>query len=481
MSDTCSSVPTGFFPCAHGPWTAGWDGLQGPFDETTTRIRFRYRNRLFSSSIARAALGLIAACAALLGVAPTALAADSLQAAVVRRSPFIYYPMNDPAGTTFTQWAGSGSCAGPYYYRTSTDMKVAPYPGTIPTPKPGVLFPATNSSGSAQGGTTTMGLTGVTPAAGTAIGVDGLWQTLSGVNTNCPGVSNLSSAWSSADSTNKGITWQGIVKLPANWLNTWTLLLFVDHNFNQIGITNGRLYWDFPEDNTSGFNTTPLLTDGAWHGWTVTRTPGGAMQVSFDGTLTYTGGSVPNTFLNIFATTGDIGETYMPDSFIYTDVGQWSNASALGTSPGYVQHDELAVFPSALTNAQINQMQGAAVVAPAQVSPTSASFGSIRRGRSSTATTFTFTNNNLSATVTASLTGTDASQFTLSSNTCNGVLVANAGTCTVKAAFSPSSSTTTGTKTANLQWDYTVAPGGTQATITGVGSPITAPLTGNAT
>ena len=66
-------------------------------------------------------------------------------------------------------------------------------------------------------------------------------------------------------------------------------------------------------------------------------------SVYLDGTLRFTGGAtaVPNTFLNIMATTGSSGETYMPDSFVYTDVGQWSNASALGTNPGYVQHDEL--------------------------------------------------------------------------------------------------------------------------------------------
>jgi hypothetical protein len=461
----------------------GWS-LRGP-RRPKTRIPFRHRNRLSSRTIARAGLGLISACAVVLTVAPAALAADSLQAAVVRQSPFFYYPQNDAAGTAFTFHSTAPSCSGNFYYKPATDMKVAPYPVTIPTPKPGVLFPATNSSGSAQGGTTTMGLTGATAASGTAFGIDGLWETVSGINTNCPGVSNLSSAWTTADSAGKGITWQGAVKLPANWLNSWTQLLFVDHNFNQIGITNGRLYWDFPDDGTSGFDTTALLTDGNWHGWTVTRTPGGAMRVYLDGTLAFTSGAtvVPNTFLNIMATTGSSGETYMPDSFIYTDVGQWSHASALGTNPGYVQHDELAIYPKVLTAAQITAIATAATVAPTSISPTTKAFGNKARGSGATATTtFTFTNNNVSSTVTASLTGTDANQFVLSSNTCNGVVVANAGTCTVRAAFSPTAAPNPiGLKTANLTWNYTVAPGGTQATITGVGSPISATLTGNAT
>jgi YVTN family beta-propeller protein len=83
------------------------------------------------------------------------------------------------------------------------------------------------------------------------------------------------------------------------------------------------------------------------------------------------------------------------------------------------------------------------------VSPTSQDFGSVFAGSSSVAQTFTVSNTgtgNLNIT-SLSISGTDASQFTVQNDTCSNQILGPNKTCTVQAIFSPQSS---GSKTATL-------------------------------
>ncbi len=73
------------------------------------------------------------------------------------------------------------------------------------------------------------------------------------------------------------------------------------------------------------------------------------------------------------------------------------------------------------------------------ISPTSHNFGSTNIGNTSSAQTFTISNNgNVDLNVgTLSVTGSHSSDFSLSSDTCSGQSVAPAGSCTVDVDFSP--------------------------------------------
>jgi hypothetical protein len=69
--------------------------------------------------------------------------------------------------------------------------------------------------------------------------------------------------------------------------------------------------------------------------------------------------------------------------------------------------------------------------------------------------------------LTASLTGTNASEFGITQNNCTGQLHGSGGTCSVFVRLSPSSA---GGKTASL--NVTGTPGGTQSsTLTGTATP----------
>ncbi|GEM_PF-4473764 len=85
--------------------------------------------------------------------------------------------------------------------------------------------------------------------------------------------------------------------------------------------------------------------------------------------------------------------------------------------------------------------------------PSSKDFGGVNVGATSAAQTFTVTNaGTQSVTIsTVGLTGTDASSFTMTANTCAGSTLAPSATCTLQATFSPS---TMGNKSANISISF---------------------------
>ncbi|MBL8936398.1 MAG: choice-of-anchor D domain-containing protein [Archangium sp.] len=100
------------------------------------------------------------------------------------------------------------------------------------------------------------------------------------------------------------------------------------------------------------------------------------------------------------------------------------------------------------------------------VSPNPHPFGNVGLGSSSMPQTFTIRNTggSTSAIPAISLSGNDATMFSLSNNLCTTALTPN-GTCTVDVTFTPG---TTGMKAATLQASTSVGTGGS-ATLTGVG------------
>ena len=108
-----------------------------------------------------------------------------------------------------------------------------------------------------------------------------------------------------------------------------------------------------------------------------------------------------------------------------------------------------------------------AAAAVLEIDPTSKAFGSLATGSASAGETFTVTNTggSSSGTLQSFLSGTNPGQFHMSADTCDGVTLAPAATCTVQVAFQP---TATGAKTASLK--VSGAPGGTAtASLTGTG------------
>jgi len=83
------------------------------------------------------------------------------------------------------------------------------------------------------------------------------------------------------------------------------------------------------------------------------------------------------------------------------------------------------------------------------IDPTSVNFGSIYVGNTSAAQTFSVTNTGNTDLVigTLSITGTNASEFSIQNDNCSLQTIAPSGTCTLDVVFSP---TSPGTKTANL-------------------------------
>ena len=103
------------------------------------------------------------------------------------------------------------------------------------------------------------------------------------------------------------------------------------------------------------------------------------------------------------------------------------------------------------------------------IDPTSNNYGDRTTGTTSPFTTFTVTNTGQSTAtnVEVALTGLNSDQFTLQNNTCTNVSLTEAQTCTVDAAFAP---TSTGLKEASL--DVSSTAGGTpSAALTGNGTP----------
>jgi hypothetical protein len=85
------------------------------------------------------------------------------------------------------------------------------------------------------------------------------------------------------------------------------------------------------------------------------------------------------------------------------------------------------------------------------VSPTSFNFGSVVVGQASPSQSFTVTAENterILVTISDVITGTNAAEFTITSDTCNGSTLEPGGTCIILVAFAPA---TPGAKSATLQ------------------------------
>ncbi len=101
------------------------------------------------------------------------------------------------------------------------------------------------------------------------------------------------------------------------------------------------------------------------------------------------------------------------------------------------------------------------------IAPTSSDLGSTLQGTTGTTVTFTVSNTggSTSGPITTALAGTNAADFRLTANNCNGITLVAAATCTVGVTFQPA---TSGAKTASLSVSAT--PGGTAiASLTATG------------
>lgn len=89
----------------------------------------------------------------------------------------------------------------------------------------------------------------------------------------------------------------------------------------------------------------------------------------------------------------------------------------------------------------VTRVQGSGIPHTVGISPLSKDYGNQRLNTTSTAQTFSVTNNGTSnlTVSSASLTGPDAGQYTLSHNTCNGAVIPPGQTCSADVAFSPTS------------------------------------------
>lgn len=106
--------------------------------------------------------------------------------------------------------------------------------------------------------------------------------------------------------------------------------------------------------------------------------------------------------------------------------------------------------PSDYVATTVSVLSGSGVPIPdAAIAPGSHDFGPVAVGASSSAQTFTVSNNGTADLIigTISLSGTDASDFVMQNDTCSTRTLIPSGTCTVEAKFSPLSA---GSKTANL-------------------------------
>jgi hypothetical protein len=121
---------------------------------------------------------------------------------------------------------------------------------------------------------------------------------------------------------------------------------------------------------------------------------------------------------------------------------------------------------------------GSVQLAPAvSVAPSSGSFGTVTTGTTSSATTFTVTNSGLDTLTfgagAATITGTNASDFAVTTDTCSGSSVAIGATCSVAVAFTPGAA---GARSASLvltnnaaDSPQTISLGGTGGTSGGTG------------
>lgn len=154
-----------------------------------------------------------------------------------------------------------------------------------------------------------------------------------------------------------------------------------------------------------------------------------------------------------------------------TDQGTW-NQSGNGAGQGQLYICAGGVFPAAGSASYIpaiypDPLQGIGVMA---LSPAANNFGSIPLGGSSAAVTFTLTNNSGSSatTLSATITGTNSADFSISANSCTGSLSNGGATCTLNVTFTPSGN---GSRTATLSISYSSGDGASPQTssLSGIG------------
>lgn len=136
---------------------------------------------------------------------------------------------------------------------------------------------------------------------------------------------------------------------------------------------------------------------------------------------------------------------------------------------------------------QTSALTGTGVSGSVMVTPVTLAFGTVVQGVASSGMSTTLTNNS-GSTITmtgTSFTGTNASDFTASANTCNSGTVANTVTCTVTVVFTPTASVGT-VESATLNIPYTgasgsplaVTLGGTSGAVPQANDPVCTPSTG---
>jgi hypothetical protein len=152
--------------------------------------------------------------------------------------------------------------------------------------------------------------------------------------------------------------------------------------------------------------------------------------------------------------------------------GLGAGASCLVTvqfSPGSADTEAGSLKVLGAVDGPVTATLSGSGVTPAQLTVSSVpDFGSVATGTSSAAKTVTFTNGGglTTGTVTTSIVGGSADQFSTSDDTCNGATLAPGASCTVKVTFDP---TSTGLKVASLRAE--ASPGGAaEAPLSGTGA-----------
>jgi hypothetical protein len=198
----------------------------------------------------------------------------------------------------------------------------------------------------------------------------------------------------------------------------------------------------------------------------------GSNNISFSAANGATSGAVSVTIANA----GDVATGAPMVSLDGTNKGEFEISANTCVAPIAALRDcrvDVVFKPTSVANGKVAVLKVTATpggtlnidltgngLAPGSISvnPTAGSYTPAVVGTSSSAQTFTVTNNGQAATgtLTTTIIGTDPTHFSLVSDTCNNKTVAAGGTCTISAQFNPTSA---GAKTAILSISGT--PGGT--------------------
>jgi hypothetical protein len=204
-------------------------------------------------------------------------------------------------------------------------------------------------------------------------------------------------------------------------------------------------------------NTVALTGVGVAQVATVAPTPlaFGNVQVSttktLSATLTNTGVGPFTVATPVFTGTAAGSYSQSNNCGASVAVGGTCTINVILTAPATAAATQAAKM--AIANANTVTLSGASIAPTDSVSAITA-FASTTRGTSSAVQTVTVTNTsagplNMAATA-ATITGTNASQWTLASNTCNGAILAANATCTIGVQFTPTSALAIGARNATL-------------------------------